>query len=342
MINFTDWELIQKYVTGTSSPEANLKLKEWMEQDPANEELVKEVQKIYELTPDEEFDVNVEEAWERFSHFKIRKSSPSFIKHHNVPRFSDNFTNLLRMAAVILVTLFTGYFTHSYVSSGNNTVQIEESLELEKLITGKGEKARVTFSDGTEVTLNSASSLSFPNEFRSSKREIYLKGEAYLNVAHSEKPFIVHTQNAEVKVLGTKFNIRSWPDDSAADVVVREGKVFVKSSSLGQEESEGVILNRGYYTSVKKDQNPLTPQKVDVRNSLLWLSGGLYFDEKPFKQVITDIERRFNVQIVAPSDLLETSYTGTFQYAELDEILSVISAAMEIGFIREESQIHFK
>jgi ferric-dicitrate binding protein FerR (iron transport regulator) len=217
---------------------------------------------------------------------------------------------------------------------------------MQTLETEKGEKARVTFSDGSRVVLNSASSVRFPQEFSGSRREVYLEGEAYFEVAHdSDHPFIVYAQDVEVEVLGTEFNVKSWSEDTSIEVTVRDGKVSVGSTDESINESQDqdkkkVILTEGMYTSVDENGIPSPPQSVNATNHLLWTHGGLHFDNEPFNKVVRDIERRFNVQVAGvPDDLKDVPYTGTFQYADLDEVLSVIGASMKIEYRRDGSNI---
>ncbi|MEX0778799.1 MAG: FecR domain-containing protein [Balneolales bacterium] len=340
MIDRQTWKLIQRYVTGNANAEEQRQLNIWLDQHPDNSKMVQEIKKIWKMTPEEDFDINVEGAWEQFQEQRMKKVGMHAVDH-TARKPYDNMLYIFRVAAVILVTLFTGYLMQQFTADNSSDETVAEFPVMENMETGYGEKARVSFSDGTEVTLNSASSVRFPQKFNGSKREIYLDGEAYFKVAHdSNRPFIVHTQDARVQVLGTEFNIRGWAQDPSVEVVVRDGKVSVNSSEL--EKSEDVILTKGYSTNVRRGENPLPPQKVDIRNNILWLSGGFHFDNKPLNQVITDIERRFNVQVsVASTELLEVPYTGTFQYAELDEILSVIASSMDIGYRRDGSKVEF-
>lgn len=343
MKNSVIWKLVQRYVTGNSSSEDQRKLEQWMDQDSANQQLVKEVKEIWELTPEEDFDVNVQDAWERFSHRKMQSTIHHMSVHEMQKRFRKTLY-LYRAAAVILLTLLTGFFVQ-YHTTNNNTQETAQFYVMQDLTTEKGEKARVTFSDGTQVTLNAAGSLRFPKEFQGAKREVYLDGEAYFKVAHDpEHPFIVHAQGAKVQVLGTEFNIRGWSEDSSVDVAVEEGRVAVNaSSSENPQAAPEVILARGQFTRVERGKNPIPAKNINIENYLLWTRGGLHFDNVPFGQVLRHIERKFDVQIrVADTGALKVPFTSTFRQAELDEILHVVAASMEMEYSRAGSEIEFK
>jgi transmembrane sensor len=342
------WIRIQRYITGNASPDENRAIKEWMALDSENRKLVHELKQIWNLTPDENFEVNVQQAWEQFRNRDRDLMPGPSRKIGYVPRkVSRKPLHILRAAAVILVAFFTGLFVQYHIDTMEQ-IAAEQTAAfnvLQELETEKGEKARVTFSDGTRVTLNSASSVKFPQEFRGGTREVYLEGEAFFEVSNNpNQPFIVHSQDAKVEVLGTEFNVRGWGDDPGVEVVVKGGKVSVQSlSSVSDDPSEAeVIVTGGYSTRLERGQNPIAPQRVDVVHHLLWTSGGMHFDNDPFNQVVKELERRFNVNItVADQTLMDVPYTGTFQYAELDEVLTVIAASMEVGFSREGSEVVF-
>jgi transmembrane sensor len=344
-IDQKQWELIQRYVTGNTGPEERQEVENWMAKSHENRRLVQELKEVWNQSPPENFKVDVQHAWEQFSYRHQKKTQPAIPVARYVRRRSKIPVYLFRAAAVLLVALFAGLFVHYQMSLEEQRDAEQASVynALQELVTKKGEKARVTFSDGTQVMLNSASSVQFPRTFHGSERKVYLEGEAYFEVTHNpEKPFIVYSQDARIEVLGTEFNVRGWSDDPAVEVVVRGGKVSVQSFARQIDERTEVILTDGLKTELERGQNPIEPHRVDPVNHLLWTSGGMHFDNKPFYQVIQDLERRFNVDItVADRSLLEVPYTGTFQNAELDEVLSVIAATMGVGYDREGLEVNF-
>ena len=340
------WELIQRYVTGNTSPEERQEVENWMAKSHENRRLVQELKQIWGQSPPENFNVDVQHAWVQFSYRNQKKMQASKpVAGGYVRKKSTMPIYIFKAAAVLLVALLAGIFIM-------NQINLEEKRDaelasvyntLQELVTEKGEKARVTFSDGTQVMLNSESSMQFPRVFHGSAREVYLEGEAYFEVTHhADKPFIVHSQDARIEVLGTEFNVRGWSDDPTVEVVVRGGKVSVQSSTRELDERLEVILTEGLKAELERGQNPTEPHRVDPVHYMLWTSGGIHFDNEPFYRVIRDLERRFDVEItLADSSLLDVPYTGTFQYAELDEVLSVIAATMGVGYDREGLQVNF-
>jgi len=332
--------LIQRYVAGSATSEEKEKLKKWMEQSSENRRLVQDVKNIWDNTPTENFEVNVEEAWKYFEKRRMKKKQ--FAQHPRKPQ--KTLIYFYRVAAVLLVSLFASYVLYTQIQfESEQSQQHEQLVTMQELATGVGDKAEVTFSDGSRVILNASSKIEFPQKFQSQKREVFLEGEAYFEVKHdSKRPFLVHNKNVEVEVLGTKFNVRGWYDDPDVEVVVQTGKVAVKvidNTILDQKEA---ILTDGNYTKVKSGISPLSVQKVDVREHLVWMSGGLFFDNEPLKYVVKDIERRFDVNIkIVNEEYMDIPFTSTFYEADLNEVLSIISSTMKLNYERNGKYIEF-
>jgi ferric-dicitrate binding protein FerR (iron transport regulator) len=332
-LNRRQWILIQRYVTGNADLREHRIIERWIERYPENKRLI---QKIWELSPTEDFEVDSQKAWEKFHTRNKIKSRKKFSRNvSKVPLY------VLRVAAVILVTAFAVVFMRYTMINEVETEQVSEFYVMQTLETERGEKARVTFSDGTKVTLNSESSLRFPTEFHGSKREVYLEGEAFFDVNNdANQPFIVYAQDAEVQVLGTEFNVKGWENGSSVEVAVLQGKVAVGPVNSGINTQDQVILTDGFFTSITNGGKPAPPQRVNITNHLIWTRGGIHFDNEPMFKVVRDIERRFNVRIDGLSDdLMEVPYTGTFQYADLDEVLSIIGVTVGFDYQRDEKEI---
>lgn len=343
MINPQMWKLIQRYITDNCSPEERSRIEQWIDEDSRNRQLVHDLEQIWELSPDEEFQVNVKDAWDQFRIREIiQRRSVAEQKPPSVA--SGRMLTIFRAAAAILLVVFAGFFSWQYLSKQGTAEEKVVQEQMQDIETQNGEKAQVSFSDGTTVTLNTASSLRYPKQFNGSKREVYLTGEAYFEVvSNTDKSFVVHTNTADVEVLGTKFNIRAWEEETAVSVGVREGKVAVSSSDSTRKQDENrVLLTKGQFTSVIKGKGVTGVQNVDVDKYLLWLNGGMYFDSVPFKQVFLQIERRFNVQIaVKDKSILEVPFTSTFRDRELSKILRVLAASMKMEYRQEGNNIEF-
>ncbi len=195
-------------------------------------------------------------------------------------------------AAAVLVLLFGVGF---YFRSTSVTAQ-------------RGEFAQVTLPDGSEVQLNSESSISYRPHFLAA-RNVRLEGEAFFEVTKSDKPFVVETFNARTTVLGTEFNVRARSDEPQAStsVIVASGKVRLLSKN---GDREGVVLTSGKQSSVSMNApRPTIPELVPLSRRLAWRTGGLAFSDQPFSIIFQEIERRYDVEIEASDDILNRPFS---------------------------------
>ena len=354
------WVLIQRYVVGTATNSEKKEVEKWAAKSKNNREILEQVSHIWANTPEEEFHVNVEEAWTQFKTGKLQKEHKQ-TRLYTLTDLSSDFQYFVRIAAILLLSLALGVLVVTQLPE-EQTPPESEQIVMQDIQTEIGGKAEVTFSDGSKVMLNSATQLRFPEEFKQSIREVHLDGQAYFEVEHDpNRPFVVYNNGVKVKVLGTEFDVRGWQEDKNVKVVVRSGKVAVnRQTNLNQQMSsynpdrEKAILTKGMMAEVEvemEDEGSIkTIPSVDIREHLVWMSGGLYFENTPFRQVIKDIERRFKVDIEVKvndpnhnpeNELMDTPFTSTFYDAGLDEVLEVLSASMKLDINRNGKSITF-
>jgi ferric-dicitrate binding protein FerR (iron transport regulator) len=186
-----------------------------------------------------------------------------------------------------------------------------------------------TLSDGTEVTLQAGSRLTYRSfRFRSS-RQVSLVGEAYFSVSHSGDPFVVHTFNSDVVVTGTRFNVWSWPEALQAKT-----RVSLEEGGVRIEPLTGVSLSLtpGQSALILEGVSALD-ERLSVSDAMSWRSGGLAFVETPLRDALDELERRFNVRL--PSDAAISGRLTTYvdpQARELTDVLDAICFALDLRF----------
>lgn len=185
-----------------------------------------------------------------------------------------------------------------------------------------GSKLTTRLPDGSEVILNSGSSLSYADNFQGDLREVYLIGEAFFKVEHNpSKPFIVHFGDQQVKVLGTSFNIRSYLDESMDQVAVATGKV-----AYSVIDGDQLLLFPNEFVDHKRGQLELSKSQFNKLEAFGWKDGILYFNSDPFDNIMNELERWYGVEIVIPSDFKpQSTYSGQFESATLKEVLTGLS-----------------
>ncbi len=200
-----------------------------------------------------------------------------------------------------------------------------------------GQQLTYELPDGTTLMLNSGSHIEYHNDFGESSRELTLEeGEIFLNVEHDNIPFTVESFDAVTEVLGTSFNVRSWPDElnATTNVSVKTGQVRFTPLS---DSDLSVTLDAGESAHIgSKGEKPLIIQTPDTEpETVPWIDGGFKFSGQPLSNVLAEIERRYNVKITLDSPSLKSRSIGIFKQSpeSAEEIIRDICAIRELNCI---------
>lgn len=188
-----------------------------------------------------------------------------------------------------------------------------------------GKTFGLTLSDGSKITLNAGSELKYPVQFIANEknRTVYLNGEAYFEVTkNQEHPFIVNTQDMDVKVLGTQFNVTSYTADDKTYTVLVEGKVAAYNK-LSRDDSKILDPNQRVFF----EGHQLALETVNVEKYVAWVRGQLIFVDDPYIVIKNKLERKYNITINnSYAALREVSVTATFTNETIDEVLKTFQA----------------
>lgn len=168
----------------------------------------------------------------------------------------------------------------------------------------QGEQLAFTLPDGSKVQLNSGSTLRYDRSFGDT-RALSLKGEAFFEVAPGDRPFLVRTHNAEVRVLGTAFNVRARPNASSSgtQVTLVEGTVAVRPR---EGKDEGVQMRPGETRRIQGEGARLSaPLDMTVEEATAWRHGGLVVKDRSLRVLLPEVERRFGVELTVHPDSLK-------------------------------------
>jgi len=168
-------------------------------------------------------------------------------------------------------------------------------LAFNSVETPKGGQYQLSLSDGTQVWLNAASTLKYPIAFSGKERIVELNGEAYFEVAKNKgKRFVVTTAHQSVEVLGTHFNINSYPDELNTKTTLIEGSVKVINSESGKT----AVIRPGQQALVSNDRSVVGIKDVDVDEAMAWRIGYFMFDEEPLESILRKVSRWYDVDIL--------------------------------------------
>jgi hypothetical protein len=206
-----------------------------------------------------------------------------------------------------------------------------------------GKKFEVQLSDGTLVHLNAGTTLRYPVQFvKNQNRQVYLLGEAYFEVEKDkEHPFDVNTQNVNVEVLGTKFNVDTYSENTSTDVVLVEGKVSLYKDQKTKENQ--VYLKPGEKGSNEKGQLAITKEQVNTDYYTAWVKGSLVFKNASFEDIIKKLERHYNVTFINRNKMLGREiFNARFDNEPIEVVLKYFSDSYAIDYNIDRDKITIK
>lgn len=192
---------------------------------------------------------------------------------------------------------------------------LPQKRSLNQVIVPFGKQVRIKLPDGTRMWVNAGSKVIYPVPFETKKREIYLEGEAYFEVAHNPRaPFHVRTQQMNLRIIGTKFDVKAYPSDTVSYTVLMEGSLALKSSqNLFAPET---ILKPNQLAQFTTESRHPELLQVNVEDYLDWKSGHLTFKDDSLEEVIRRIERYYNIQILLDNEIKQLNITGKLELTE--------------------------
>jgi ferric-dicitrate binding protein FerR (iron transport regulator) len=211
----------------------------------------------------------------------------------------------------------------------------EKTSAFNQLIIPIGKKSRIVLSDSTEIIANSGSRIIYPIAFRENVREIYIDGEAFLTVKKNDRiPFIVYTHDYEIEVIGTSFNICSYPSEKKSTVVLLNGAI-----NLSGINEEKVTLKPGEKVDIYEGKIEV-PEKVDVKQYVSWIDNILVYKDEPLEFVLHRLGIYFGKEFEISQGVKGKSVTGKLEFKEdLFEMLDIISFTASVSFEEQGDKI---
>ncbi len=249
-----------------------------------------------------------------------------------------------------------------YWKNGNDTLKYREVSEI---TTRLGSKSRVELPDGSVVWLNSGSKLTYDKNFGKDIREVSLSGEGFFDVTRmKEKPFIIHTSSIDIKVLGTVFNVKAYPQDKRTETSLIRGRVEVTIRSRPNDKiilspNEKLVVENNEIVEPGKNESGLQKINSPATDSMLplmsinklrygaedsslaetgWINNKLIFRDETFGDLAIQLERWYNVSIeIRDQGLQQKRLNGIFESETIEEALTELKEMIPIPFSYERS-----
>ena len=310
--------LMLPYLEGNLTAADKAAFESWRNESDENRRTVAEFQNIWQLTKSKETprDFQSDQEWQKF------ESSLIAAKETPVRQLKPARLDWLKIAAAISLILVSSSIVYLTVFKVDELVIQTSANTLHK-----------TLPDGSEVWLNEASRLTYREDF-ADDRSLQLQGEAFFDVKkNSDKPFVIQTENAVVKVLGTSFNVKAYPNEIQTEVLVVSGKVSFGAIDKGKV----VTLTPGALGILRKSDDRLMTESDHDSNSLAWKDKELVFKKTPLAAVLKTLHTYFKTDIRAGNEsLLHCRFTGSFKNPTLEEVFESLGLAMDIEITQQQ------
>lgn len=258
----------------------------------------------------------------------------------------------LSAAASITVFLFlTGFFSKPAPVGGAPVAR-----EVSEISTRPGSKSRIQLPDGSTVWINAGSKLTYDKSFGGELREVNLQGEAFFDVVHdADRPFIIHASAIDIRVLGTAFNVKAYPEDAKTETSLIRGSIEVSFRNRPNDKiilspNEKLVVDNQHLTSDSAQRDATTPLmainklKVNPTDSTvaetLWVENRLVFDDESLAELAVKMERWYGVEIeIKDSFLKEKRFTGNFQNENIEQAMEALTISYSFSFERNGNKI---
>lgn len=319
--------LIVKHFTGETTVAEEKNLEAWRLLSKENEETFQQIRKTFELTGSHyspaaysQLDVDVSKEWDLFNeNLNQKRKTISF-----TPERSSN--TWLRIAAVVLLAIAVGFVVNYFINQSSDLVyQTAQNTE------------NIILPDGSTVSLNRNSILSYGKNFSEENREVSLTGEAFFEVIpDANHAFKIITDQAEIIVLGTSFNVQSYKDSKDVEVIVETGVVKLDPISI----DEAVELRAGEKGVFRKKEKTLTSGLNENVNYQAWKTRRIIFEASDLNAVAKAINTTYGVEvIIMPNVSSACRVTATFENQSLEAVLNVLKSTLDLTYKIEGNKI---
>jgi transmembrane sensor len=320
----TDYQeqLILKFLNDTISPEEQKALRVWINESEANKKLMDDFTLMWKVSKDQTKlpDFESSDEWQKFERSINRPEAvPSITMAVNSRVY------VLKIAASISVIVLFSWILYLIVFSQEPI--LKESRET---------IVQVVLPDGSKVWLNRHSRLAYDDTYNSEERIVKLLGEAFFEVRKdAERAFIILTNDAQVRVLGTSFNVQAYERTNATEVFVASG--LVSFSSI-KNKSAGITLNPGERGSLLKTSDTVVLSSQENSNVLSWKERRLIFNKSTIDSVVENIENYFGIDIeIRNKNILRCRFTGSFNEPTLSEVIEALSISLDLTISKADN-----
>jgi ferric-dicitrate binding protein FerR (iron transport regulator) len=363
-------KLIQAFLQGRATASEIEALKSWLATSKSNREYFKLIYTIWKVDSASGMETEeIEQAYQKVSQAVFKENT-------DIPAFGEEERKLiptvfLKWAAVILLSMGIGSLLTFFVQRKQS--DSAGKIALNEINVPLGSKSHIILPDGSEVWLNAGSKLSYLMDYGKKQRKVNLEGEGYFKVAKiKERPFVVHTVKANIKALGTEFNVKAYPEENAIETILVEGSVVIDKIATGKskksQEENSIVLKPGQKVLIFKNLNVEEPvrktatdvikeeiaenapelkkigKEIDLQESntaieTSWKDPSWVIQGESVEDVFIMLGRRFNVSIEMKNyELNKYKFSGIIQNETLEQVFDLMSLTIPMSYTIEKGK----
>jgi len=318
---------ITRFLAGECSPSEQQAVMALVQSDTQYREIFNELKQIWDnptlTTANDTYDVD--SAWKNVNRH-IETSSQNLISDR--PLKKSVAVRWLKYAASI-AALFLIAFTIFQIASPRKS-------NLKSFASGNDAPKTLALSDGSKIALNAGSTVKSPERFGSNKREVYFWGEAFFEIAPDPtRPFVIECEDARIKVLGTSFDVKAFPEQGTTEVMVNSGTVLFYYVDNHDNILDQVVLHKGDKGIYNHKAHKLAKMLNDDPNFISWKTGVLVFVDTPLNDVLDVVGKKYGVTFQKENNYLaQLKLTATFDNESLDSVLEVLRLVHKLHFTK--------
>jgi transmembrane sensor len=308
-------ERFEKQLQGTITPEEEISLSQWFEQQQQEGVSAWDVQ----LLGDQE---------------QVAQESYAQIMEKHKKRLGLQRSKLwLKVAASILLI---ASLSTIFIKYNIERTAVPETFVYQTDSAGYGQVVKVTLPDSSRIWLNAGSRIRYLKGFTAHKREIQLQGEAFFEVNHQpRRPFIVHSGRLNTQVLGTSFNVKAYADDPHIQVTVHTGKVGIYTQHhQSKKNGETVFLSPNQTASFNIANEVIKTETSKSEEEIAWRKGKLVYKNELLVAAIRDLKHKYGVDINLAKSMESCRVYGTFEHDAVEKILEMMAFSVNGKLIK--------
>ena len=249
------------------------------------------------------------------------------------------YGNWYKLAASVALTISLGSLAWYQISE---PFSILNTLGYEVKECKAGEYSDLLLADGSQIVMNGDSRVKYKENLPGIERNIYLEGEAFFDIVRNEeKPFVINMSGANVKVLGTSFNVKAYPEDETMETSVLTGKVaFTPTKGVLKKGKESILLIPGKKGIINQNMNLVDKLDVDNQLDIDWMKKKLNFSNTALADLTKSLYRMYGVKFkLTDNSLRDLKITASFENEKLEEIMKILELTSEFSYQVEENRI---